>query len=528
MDDGPRQEFNLDPDNLDLAAAGQRLALSPAQRLIVKGQRNFPKSPQYNVGGRALIDGWIDINLFTQALQCVTDEFEALRLVISNDGSQILLDHHRPVMLQVDVSDAPDPDRNAQEWMKADFVKPLAFDGENPPWYVALIAAGKDRYWLHMHFHHAMMDGYGSAVFTERWAEHYNALSEGRLPKNPIDSTIWQRHVQDTQEYDASAQSQQALEFWQEHLTPLPPQVFEASIGEPMPVEHETLSVSRARYESWNTAGLALKGSAFHILLASVALYFAQTKGQDRVVIGVPVLNRVGRQQRSIPGMFAQVLPISIDVAKNTTSTELIADVVRNLRQASRHQKFPQDTLHHALDLARQGRIAVFDVVLSFMRQKYEISFGTSPFLQSLQHFSNVSRFPIGLTICEFDSSDDISFISEYYPGVTGRSDAARISNRFLDIADALIEPDQPLSDIPMMTRQEWSDTVVAFDRCRNGPKQLFVSRGQDSRSDRSPTGTKAYYIWCTRTARVIHCKCHSKIPDARAQYRRSCLRTIP
>ncbi|MDK3018566.1 non-ribosomal peptide synthetase [Pseudodonghicola flavimaris] len=460
MNDAANTALGLSPGQAE-DAPPRRLPLTPAQRIIVKDQRGFPDSPLYNVGGSALIDGDIDLGYFRTALQRLTDESDALRLVIAGDGTQHLLPRFMPVILRHDVSDAPDPDAAAHAYIRADFAKPLPLDGVTPPWYVALVKAGKARYWLHLHFHHAIMDGYGSAVVMQRWAEHYNALSEGRAAL-PVDPGTWQRHVGETRDYEASDACRKDAAFWQDQLPEVPPALFDIGPREPRTVDAETTRVARARYATWENAGRAQKGSAFHVVLAAVALYYACTLGRKRLAIGVPVLNRSGRAQRAAAGMFAQVVPLIVEVRDGATTADLIAEIARTLRHASRHQRYPLDTLYKRLDLARQRRISAFDIVLSFMRQNYELSFGASPMRHSRQHFTGISRFPVGLTVCEFDATEDIAFVAEFYPGIAGRSGAARISQRLLEIADALSGAERPLSEIPLMTAQEWQTTVAA------------------------------------------------------------------
>src|SRR4029453_5913350 len=124
------------------------LRLSDAQLGIWFAQTIDPSSPAYNLAEYLEIAGFVDATLFETALRQVVDETEALRVffVKGADGpAQIIGPSPDWSLSRVDVSDAPDPQAAAEQWMRTDLARPGdLIDG--PLFTYALFKAAPDRF----------------------------------------------------------------------------------------------------------------------------------------------------------------------------------------------------------------------------------------------------------------------------------------------------------------------------------------------------------------------------------------------
>ena len=443
------------------AQAGELLPLSLPQREVWLDQMAWPGSSHLNIGGCGLIVGPFDPGIFRRALDRLVEETEALRLVPLADGRQYLLAHHLPELAEVDLSDTPDPTQAMQDWWQRQLAEPFPADGR-PPWRFALLKGGPELHALTIQFHHLVMDGWGTTQIIRRWSVLYNALSESRPPE--ADRALpYARFIAESTAYRDSPAFARDGDYWRSLLGTPPPALIErrhdaGSAGLP-PAHLHTQRIDRQDYRTLEAFAAACGVTPFSVILAAVALYFARTRDRERIVIGVPTLNREGRRYLATPGMFVGVMPLVLEVGAGTTAADLVVAAQRSLRDALRHARYPLGELSRRFNLLREHRSGLFDVLLSFERQDYAIRFGEARSAGSRQLFSGIARYPLGVTLCEFASEEapqDPELILEgsaacYSPGEIDLL-ARRLRHLVQGIAAA---PDTPVADLDLLPAEE-------------------------------------------------------------------------
>ncbi|WP_172204237.1 non-ribosomal peptide synthetase [Niveibacterium sp. COAC-50] len=394
------------------------LPLSLSQHEVWLDQRAWPGSPHLIIGGGILFKGRLDRLLLQAALDRTVAECEVLRLVPQAAGGQQLLAAHQQALVFAEIA-ANLPMREAvQRWWNASLATPFALDGP-PPWRIALLSAGEAEHCVVIQFHHLVMDGWGTTQIMARWAAHYAALVAGDAQPAAEDGD-YRCFIDESLAYRASQDFADDGAFWAAQLPSLPPPLFERHSA--ARADHHTrlpaatlsrLPLPRTDYQQIVAAANAPGQSAFCVFLAALALYFCRVRGLSEIVVGVPSLNRNGKRHKRTPGMFVGVLPLRINVTPEDTVASLIAGISRTLRSALRHARYPLSEVARQLQAIRSHRDSVFDVLLSFERQDYSVRFGEACAVDSWQLFSGVARYPLGLTVCEFDDSGDLELVLE-------------------------------------------------------------------------------------------------------------------
>lgn len=445
------------------AQAGERLPLSLSQREVWLDQMAWPGSSHLNIGGCGFIVGPFDPAIFRAALDRLVGETEALRLVPLADGRQYLLAHHAPELTEVDLGDTTDPAQAMQAWWQRQLAEPFPADGA-PPWRFALLKGRPELHALTIQFHHLVMDGWGTTQIIRRWSELYNDLAAGRTPE-PGRAPPYRQFIADSIAYRDSPAFARDGDYWLARLGAPPPALIErrheTGTGSLLPAAHlHTQRIDHKDYRTLETFAAACGVTPFSVILAAVALYFARTRNRERVVIGVPTLNREGKRYLATPGMFVGVMPLVLEVGAGATATDIIAAAQRSLRDALRHARYPLGELSRRLRLLREHRSGLFDVLLSYERQDYAIRFGAARSAGSRQLFSGIARYPLGITLCEFASEEaptqDPELTLEgsaacYSPGEVDLL-ARRLWHLVRSIATA---PETPVSEINLLPAEE-------------------------------------------------------------------------
>ena len=426
------------------------LALSLAQHEVWLDQQAWPDSAHLNIGGGAVLIGPLELTLFELALARLVAENEALRLAPLADGGQRLLAHHVPRLERHDLSASAQPLAAMRQWWQARMAEPFALDG-TPPWRFALLRVNDELHGLTIQFHHLVMDGWGTSQVMRRWSDIYNALQRGEEPP-ATQAPGYRAFIEESLAYRSSPAFARDAAYWTAQLPQLPAPLIERRHARGpqqtlAAARIATQRIARTEYEALRDTATARGASPFALVLAALALYFARTAERSEVVVGVPSLNRGGQRYRATLGMFVGVSPLVLQVGPGMTAEQLVAGVAAALRGALRHPRYPLSELGRTLQAIRNNRDGLFDVLLSFERQDYDVSFGSADLVDSRQLFSGTARFPLGVTVCEFHPEQDLELVLEGSATCFADDEVELLGRRLWHVAQAIAAAPQARVD---------------------------------------------------------------------------------
>ena len=435
------------------------LALSLSQREVWRDRAAWPDSAHLVIGGGGFLSGPLDVARCRVALDLLVQENDGLRLAPLPEGGQRLLAQWVPQLELVEVAPGADPRAAMDAWWRKGLAAPFPFDG-TPPWRFALLRAHEQLHGLAMQFHHIVMDGWGTSQVMTRWSEIYNQLEAG-VAFVPRAGPAYVQFIEESNHYAHSEAFGRDAQFWRAQVPRLPPPLIERRFADgqrhgPASAHMATCTLARDDYAALAQAATGRGLSAFNFFLAALALYFGRIAGRSRVLVGVPTLNRGGRRFRHTPGMFVGVLVLDIDVDPLQTASVLVAGVGAAMRAALRRPRYPLSELGRGLQLIRTGRDSLFDVILSFEQQDYDVHFGAARRVDSYQFFSGVARYPLGVTVCEFQPDKDLELVLEASSDCFGAPEVALLARRLWHLTRQLAtQPDACLGELPLVPDPE-------------------------------------------------------------------------
>ena len=435
------------------------MELSLSQHEVWLDQMAWPGSGHLMIGGGGFLDGPLDLALCHEALRKLVALHDGLRLAPLAQGGQMLLDSFDPPLPVVEVTLGLEPSQAIQDWWQAHVSQPFVLDGR-PPWRFAVLRCHPALHGLIIQFHHTVMDGWGASQVMRLWSDLYNQMcASGAPPTAPACS--YTGFVAESRAYaDSDAFARDAV-YWKTQIPQLPAPLLERRAGVargPKLPRADILvqPLERGAYALLRDQAKRQERSVFGYFLAALALYFARVTQRDSVVIGVPTLNRGGRRYVHTPGMFVGVLVLQLPVVPQQSVARLVADAATAMRGALRHPRYPLSSLGRQLDLVRSGRDGLFDVLLSFEQQDYDVHFGEALLVDSQQFFSGLARYPLGVTVCEFHDSDDPELVIEGSTDYFIDGEVALLAKRIWHIALYLAaNPDALVQDVSILPPAE-------------------------------------------------------------------------
>ncbi len=448
----------------DAALTSGSLPLSLSQLEVWRDQLAWPDSAHLNLGGTAFFEGPLDLPRLKRALTQLVAEHAALRLVLQPDGTQRLLPAYEPVLQVIDMTGHAEPRQAMRDWWQDWMRQPFALDG-TPPWRFALLRAHDLLHGGTIQFHHLIMDGWGTTQVMKCWSAIYNQMESGDAGAQPSDDS-YLSFIRESHAYRLSDAFARDAAFWRAQLPALPDPLVQrrqahARSGA-LPVAHLVVeNIARADYDQLNRRAIGLGLTPFNYFLAAIAVYFARVGEREQVLIGVPTLNRGGRRYRDTMGMFVGVMGVNVSVAPGMTVASLVASIAALMRSALRHPRYPLSELARDLEVVRSGRDGLFDVLLSFERQDYQVSFGAAELVDSRQLFSGTARYPLGVTVCEFHARQDLELVLEGSAAYFARDEVAALANRIWHLVRLLAtHPDMLVADLPVLPHEEHNRIV--------------------------------------------------------------------
>jgi amino acid adenylation domain-containing protein len=460
---------------IERTARDGRLPLSYGQQRLWFLDRLTPGGNAYNLPAELPLDGDLDAHALAQALSEVVRRHEALRttFALSGDEPTQLIHPPAPVPLPlVDLSALPEPDRLAATRRLRDESALRPFDlSAGPLLRAALLRLGEGRHLFLLCMHHAVSDGWSTAVLLSEMRTLYSEFRAGRpspleeLRVQYADYARWQRGWL---QGEALANE---VSYWKRKLdgaptlleleTDRPRRQARAAGGAQASVVF-TPGLSRSLREFGRREGATL----FMTLMAGFQALLHRYTGQGEVLVGTPVAGRGRVELEPLVGFFVNMIAVRGGFGGRPSFRELVRQVRGTSLEAYAHQELPFDKLVEELQPRRApGRNPIFQVV--FLLQDVQ---PPTPDIGALSTPSNIitstdAKFDLELHLT--DTPDGVRGSFFYNAELFDGASVMRMAEHFTRLLERALEaPDAELSTLPLLGERErrrlvdeWNDT---------------------------------------------------------------------
>ncbi len=455
------------------------LPLSLAQqRLWVVDRLSGGASDAYNMSGRLQLDGPLDRQRLTEALNLLVSRHEVLRSHFpeddNGDPSTSILEH-----LELDVPFADLSMLAADE--REQLLRQASLDDARQPFDLLsgpllrarLLRVGEQRHLLLFSLHHIVSDGWSVGILIREFAEAYRALGAGRapqwqpLPLQYVDFALYQ------QRWLASDGFAQEREFWQARLAGAP-KVLELPADFPRPAQASTegavhlLRISPEHYAQIEAHCRAQGATPFMWLLASFQWLLHRVAQCDDLLVGTDLAGRQHQALEGLIGFFVNVLPLRSRISPGMTFEALLAQARDSALAVFEHQQLPFDRIVDAVgvprDRSRNPLVQVLFVLQNTPKGHFDID---GLHIQRLEALEHTSKFDMGL----FLEPEDGGLLGRwtYASRLFSAARVQRLAQAWQQlIALAIASPHTPLEDF---TVYDSSETPVGRDAPPMGNK---------------------------------------------------------
>ncbi|MET1077653.1 MAG: amino acid adenylation domain-containing protein [Pseudomonas sp.] len=461
-------------DAITPRAPGALLPLSFSQRQLWFLDQLEPGNPFYNIPTALWLDGPLDVDALTWALNALRERHEILRTTFATvDGEprQVVHPSLQTALPLTDLSALPaaERERQAQAAAQADAARPFDL-ARGPLIRSVLLRLGESRHLWLLNLHHIVADGWSMAILLQELASLYGAFLEGRpspLPALPIqygDYACWQQ-----QRLQGSA-LQAPLAYWREYLRDAPALL-------DLPTDRPRPPVQGYRGATWVTGvdaaslgelrGLArqTQGTLYNLLLAALAVLLGRYSGQRDVCIGSPFANRTRQELEGLIGHFVNTQVIRTRLDPQQSFAELLREVRGQVLQLHAYQEVPFDRVVEAVNPPRQtSHSPLFQVMLVLQNTPGGALQWPGLNLSALVASGAVAKFDLTLEAVERDGQLQLSF--EYNTDLFDATSVERLAAHYVRLlAEVGRDPKRPLGQLSLLDEAQQQRQLLEWNR---------------------------------------------------------------
>jgi amino acid adenylation domain-containing protein len=350
----------------------ERAPLAYSQRRLWFIDQLQGSSTEYNMPEALRLRGRLDVNALQRTVQSIVDRHESLRTHFGEDQGDPVQIIASSLTVEIPIEDLSllseaEQQRQVMAFLNNEWREPFDL-ARGPVLRMKLLKLAEEDHILLRTFHHIVSDGWSLGVFMKEFRDLYEAYVQGRenpLPNLPLqfaDFALWQAQWASEELLDED------LRFWKEQLAEIPEELEIPRDRERPAIQTFAADAYGITLPAENVAALKQCGRStlYMTLLAAFAVLMHRYSGQDDIVVGSPIANRLDERLEGLIGFFANMLAMRVKVDPNASFRELLNHVREFALEAYRHQEVPFERVLEELSVNRSlSRTPVFQVTFA-------------------------------------------------------------------------------------------------------------------------------------------------------------------
>jgi enterobactin synthetase component F len=459
-----------------MADPGVDLPLSAAQEGIWFAQQLDPGSSAFVTAEALELRGPVDLGLLARAIRTAVDEADGLHVRVVLDGPVPRQRPHAPgawPLPVVDLRGEGDPRAAADAWTRAAWRRPLDLQADRL-FDEALLRLGDDHVVWFGRVHHLAADAMALSLIARRAAEVHTALATHEEPPPRWFPTL-EATLDAERAYRDSTAAERDREHWRARFADPPP--ITTLTDRPEAAGHDVHRASAPLGPELpgllRDAAEAVDASWPELAMAAVAAYvarFAGTAGREdeeppeEIVLGVPMLARIGPVAQRSPATMVNVLPLRVALRADSAPGDVVRTVTAEMRGLRRHGRHRGEALRRQVGALGGGR-ALHGPMVNVLPFDYALRFGDVPAVVGTLGAGPVDDLSFNL----YDRGDrpprlDVEANVDRYAAHEARGHADRLPVFLRRFAEAVLAGTGAVDDLELPTPEERALVLGAFN----------------------------------------------------------------
>lgn len=486
------------PVNFDPFADGDIVLTAPAtaaqKEIWASVKMGEDANCAYNESISLSLQGELNVDNLTTALNLLVERHESLRTTLSPDGEMLCINSSSQLEIQsIDLANLT-PSAQAEKIAALKHQSVVTpFDLQHDALFrVALLKLTDREHQLLLSAHHIICDGWSWGVIITDLGKLYSGLKSGDgADLDPVD--VFSDYARELATQVGSQTEQEITAYWLQQFSGSIP-VLDLPTDYPRP-KLRTFESDRLDYElsaavvaELKQLGKASGCSFMTVLIASFEILLHRITGQDDLVVGVPSAGQLTAEQYNLVGHCVNLLPLRTQIDGNQSFQDYLAARSSAILDAYDRQPFTFGSLLSKLVLPRDAsRIPLVSVIFNIDRglesdqldyADLDVTYVTNPRRsENFELYINATEFK-DKTILEWQYNTNL-----FAPATIDR----RMAEFETLLAGIVANPQQQLDRLPILpqhqrqTIENWSRDPVAY------PHELCIHQLVEAQVAKTP-----------------------------------------
>ena len=431
--------------------------LSFAQESLLFLNHWHPDSAAYTIALCLRLKGALDTSCLKRAVAMIIEKHEILRTHFPLNAGRAVQAITPNLSLPFEVKHVNNADE-AKQYAIKEASRPFDLS-KGPLFRTYLIQQNETQYGLLLTFHHIIADAGSTQLLVEELARYYTAFRQGTSSDNPPlkiqygDYALWQRRHLDL------SRNETRLAFWRRYLQSASVTLLETDKRRRPQVRsrqgEEFCYLLPEQLVKTLRAFSRLKGiTLYMVLLAGFALFLRRYSGNSDVLFGTVVTHRDRPELESLIGLFADILPLRLNLSGNPTVETLLQRVREQFLEVHEYA-LPFSTLVNALQTTRNvDPLSFAPIVFEYHNTSIdELKF---PGLSVEPTFINTGTAKFDLHLSVEESEHGIHLACQYATDLYEADQVAQWLLHYQRLLEAMVAaPEQRIASLSLLSPDE-------------------------------------------------------------------------
>lgn len=365
--------------------------------------------PIYNIGGYSRFNGEIDFELANKSINIFIEKNDGIRLRIMEQGGKAVQYINEYIFKNIDFFDfsiCEEPEEALKKWQQDVMEKPFELLNSDL-YYFAIYKTGSNNSGIFIKMHHIISDGWSVNIMSKQVFDVYNML----LNKEEILPEIKPSYIEFIESERAYIASERFLKnkaFFDGKFQELPEPIFN-NVTRDIRGKRKYFQIDNSLTYKIKEYCTNNRVSVNAFFVSIVVVYLNRIAQKRDIVIGTPVLNRSGRTEKNIFGMFTSSMPFRFYLENGIELHELIKAVNEELKSFYFNQRYPYDLL--VKDIS--ARDALFQVCVNYYNTALENKVNGAN-VEFTELYNGSQLYPLEIIIKEWSGEGKLALEFDY------------------------------------------------------------------------------------------------------------------
>lgn len=483
--------------------------LTHAQKRIFQMEQFYNGTSIANIGGTLFIKENIDFDIWEIAINKfieMNDSFRTRIREVNGEPFQYFSDYIYKKFELVDFTGKTKVEMDS--WIQAKMTR--SFDVfENDLYEFVMMKSCEGECGVLLRLHHLAGDAWTMGMLGSQLIQNCKNIMSGQINeygKNPS----YTDYIKSERKYLDSERFEKDREFWLRVFKDFTEPSFikqKDSKAYSSKAKRSTCSLSEGEANKLREFCADRKISPAVLFEAVVAIYLSRILGNDDITIGMAVLNRSGKKEKLMSGMFISTVPLRVDINHKIGFVDFCEQFSRLHMNVFKHQKYPFDLLLKEIRQIHGIKQGLFDVSISY--QNARIVTDSEYNYKTEWYFNEHIETSLNVHITDMDDAGIINFHYDYLINLFGETEIADIHKRLIHILFSCIDnPEVKLCDIEIVTEEEKQKILYEFNNTKTDyPRNKTIHQLFEEQVKRTPNDIAVVFEDKKLTYSELNCK---------------------